>query len=263
MTTRPSGDLHRPADPPTYRLLVELPERWQSYIAYDDPSVFEGDADDDPWDRAAADDEIAKIHDQGYNLVGPADYPNDRDFGRFRGVDGHLITYVALRHDVLDVDKRAGLWRFLAPAGEEYLFARDREGVVWLPAHWADRTRDPNHEIDENDIRPSDNDTDPQNPPTADHCQTPPGWQPGHPAKPPSENLEHWDEAAYLRTIHALQHTGWTIEQPLDHIDRMGWFLEAWGPLSPFVVARTSPAPAPAPLRHHQAPTPCPYVECR
>ena len=231
----------QPADPPTFRLLVELPERWQAYIAYDDPTIFEDDEDDDPWGRAAADDEIARIQDQGYHLVGPADDPNDRDFGRFRGVDGHLITYVALRHDILDVDKRAGVWRFLAPSGEEYLFRLGRDGIVWLPAHWADRVRDPDYDLDENDIRPSDNRGDPQHPPAADISQTPPGWEPGYPADPPPEDLEHWDETACTAAVEALRRAGWAIEQPLDHIDRMGWFLQAWGP-----SARTS---SPVPRR--------------
>ena len=251
----------QPADPPTFRLLVELPERWQAYIAYDDPTIFEDNEDDDPWGRAAADDEIARIHDQGYHLVGPADDPNDRDFGRLRGVDGHLITYVALRHDILDVDKRAGVWRFLAPSGEEYLFRLGRDGIVWLPAHWADRVRNPDYDLDENDIRPSDNRGDPQHPPAADISQTPPGWEPGYPADPPPEDLEHWDETACTAAVEALRRAGWAIEQPLDHIDRMGWFLQAWGPLSPYVVTRTTPSTT-RPCEQHPD-IPCPYVECQ
>ena len=243
----------------TFRLLVELPERWRTYIANGDATCFEDDDPDDPWDRAAADAEIATIEAQGYYLVGPADEPNETEFGRFRGLHGTLITYIAHRHDVLDVDVDTGVWRFLAPAGDEYLLKRGREGIVWLPAHWADRVRDPDYEIDENDLRWPDDRGDPQHPPHVDESQTPPGWQRGYPADPPAEDLEHWDETAYLETVTDLGKTGWAIEQPLDHIDRMGWFRQAWGPLSPYVVTRIPATPG-KPRRYRPNPC-CPCVE--
>ena len=143
-TRRPQG--HHPADPEgpvnphqtrqgahpmsptprkpvdrTFRVLIDLPERWRSYITNDDRTCFEHDEPDDPWNQAAADREIARIEAEGCYLAGPADDPNEPELGRFGGIDGALITYIAHRHDVLDADTARGLWRFLAPNGEEYL----------------------------------------------------------------------------------------------------------------------------------------------
>ncbi|MDE0456066.1 MAG: hypothetical protein OXI15_02125 [Chromatiales bacterium] len=253
MTTR-----RKPVDE-TFRLLVELPERWQTYITYDDATCFEGDDADDPWGQAAADQEIAGIEARGYRLVGPADDLHRDELGRFRETRGPLITYVAHRDGILDADTDARVWRFLAPGGDEYLLLCGREGIVWLPAHWADRVRDPDHEIDENDLRWPDDRGDPQHPPHVDDNQTPPGWQRGYPADPPPEDIEHWDEAAYLETVASLREAGWTIEQSLDHIDRMGWFRQAWGPVTPYIVTRI---PAAEPRRYRPNPC-CPSVETR
>ena len=259
MSTRPTAP-RKPAEQ-TFRLLVELPERWQAYIAHGDATCFEGDDPDDPWSQAAADAEIATIEAQGYRLAGLADDPNRDELGRFGNTRGPLITYVAHRDGILEADADARVWRFLAPAGEEYLLRCGREGIVWLPAHWADRVRDPDYEIDENDLRWPDDRGDPQHPPHVDESQTPPGWQRGYPADPPSEDLEHWDEAAYLETVDELRKAGWAIEQPLDHIDRMGWFRQAWGPLTPYVVTRV-PAMPPESWRYRLNPC-CPCVESR
>ncbi|MCY4511582.1 MAG: hypothetical protein OXG35_32145 [Acidobacteria bacterium] len=245
----------------TFRVLIDLPERWRTYITNDDRTCFEHDEPDEPWNQAAADREIARIEAEGCYLAGPADDPNEPELGRFGGIDGALITYVAHRHDVLEADAARGLWRFLAPNGEEYLLKTGQEGIVWLPAHWASRVLDPTSEIDENDLRWPDDRGDPQHPPLVDENQTPPGWRRGYPAGPPPENLEHWDEAACLETIEALDKTGWTIEQPLEHVDRMGWFRRAWGPLSPCVVTRTQAA-ANEPRQDRPDPA-CPVVESR
>ena len=46
---------------PAFRITVELPAAWQSYIANNVADVFDDMDPDDPWNRAAADREAAKL----------------------------------------------------------------------------------------------------------------------------------------------------------------------------------------------------------
>lgn len=56
---------------PAFRITVELPAAWQSYIANHATDVFDDMEPDDPWNRAAADREAAKLEKEGYALLGP------------------------------------------------------------------------------------------------------------------------------------------------------------------------------------------------
>ena len=87
MTTSPPDRRLPPGSPP-FRVLLELPERWSTYIAYDDPTCFEDDDPDDPWGQAAADREIATLEAESYRLTGPADDPNEKEFARYNGLHG-------------------------------------------------------------------------------------------------------------------------------------------------------------------------------
>ena len=46
---------------PAFRITVELPAAWQSYIANNVTDVFDDMDPDDPWNRAAADREAASL----------------------------------------------------------------------------------------------------------------------------------------------------------------------------------------------------------
>ena len=116
---------------PAFRITVELPVAWQSYIANNAADVFDEMDPDDPWNRAAADREAAKHEKQGYVLLGPV-IGAEAEFGRHEGTLGAITTYEAVNHDVLAGDDAAGMWRF-RPAGSdaEHLILHRTEGVVW------------------------------------------------------------------------------------------------------------------------------------
>ena len=138
------------AGTPRVRLTVELPHKWSSYLVNDVPDAFDDDDADDPWDRAAADREIAKIEAEGYTIVGQA---GDGSFGRHGGTHGMLTTYQLVNHQAHADDAAAGLWRFMPPGTEsEYLILHDTEGITWLPAHWSHKLSDPRYVIDEIDL---------------------------------------------------------------------------------------------------------------
>ena len=137
---------------PAFRITVELPAAWQSYIANNTTDVFDDMDPDDPWNQAAADHEAAKLEKEGYALLGPM-IGAAAEFGRHEGTLGAITTYEAVNHDILTADDAAGMWRF-RPAGSEteYLILHGTEGVVWLPEHWRRKLADPACEIDECDI---------------------------------------------------------------------------------------------------------------
>ena len=214
---------------------MELPAAWQSYIANNVTDVFDDMDPDDPWNRAAADHEAAKLKEEGYAMVGPV-IGAEAEFGRYEGTLGAITTYEAVCLDVLDADEAAGMWRF-RPAGSEteYLILHRTEGVVWLPEHWRRKLADPACEIDECDIEWPDGDgDDPAQPPLTDLGEMTGDWDPRNRTLPP-QNLEVWDDDAYGRTAHALATRGWTLDQALD-ASRLGWFHGQWGPLRPYVL---------------------------
>ncbi len=220
---------------PAFRITVELPAAWQSYIANNVTDVFDDMEPDDPWNRAAADREAARLKKEGYALLGPV-IGAEAEFGRHQGTLGAIATYEAVNHDVLDGDEAAGMWRF-RPAGSEteYLILHRTEGVVWLPEHWRRKLADPACEIDECDIEwPDPAGDDPAQPPLTDLGEMPEDWDPRD-RTPPPQDLEVWDDRAYERTARALASRGWTLDQALDG-RRLGWFLGQWGPVRPYVV---------------------------
>ena len=222
---------------PAFRITVELPAAWQSYIANNVTDVFEDMEPDDPWNRAAADREAARLEKEGYALLGPV-IGAEAEFGRHQGTLGAIATYEAVNHDVLDGDEAAGMWRF-RPAGSdtEYLILHRTEGVVWLPEHWRRKLADPACEIDECDIEwPDPAGDDPAQPPLTDLGEMPGDWDPRD-RTPPPQDLGVWDDRAYERTTRALASRGWTLDQALNG-SRLGWFLGQWGPVRPYVVVR-------------------------
>ena len=173
---------------PAFRITVELPAAWQSYIANNVADVFDDMDPDDPWNRAAADHEAAKLENEGYALLGPV-IGAEAEFGRHDGTLGAITTYEAVNHDVLTADEDAGMWRF-RPAGSEteYLILHRTEGVVWLPEHWRHKLADPACEIDECDIEWPDGDgDDPAQPPLTDLGETPGDWDPRDRTPPPQD----------------------------------------------------------------------------
>ena len=225
---------------PAFRITVELPAAWQSYIANDAADVFDDMDPDDPWSRAAADHEAAKLEREGYAILGPV-IGAEAEFGRHEGTLGAITTYEAVNHEVLDGDAAAGMWRFRPAESEtEYLILHRTEGVVWLPEHWRRRLADPACELDEGDIEwpdPADNDpadNDPAQPPLTDLGEMPGDWDPRD-RTPPPQNLERWDAGAYERTAQSLAARGWTLDQALDG-SRLGWFHGQWGPLRAYVL---------------------------
>ena len=149
---RRQEDRTPPPGIPPFRITVELPAAWQSYIANNVTDVFDDMDPDDPWNQAAADQEAAKLEKEGYAILGPV-IGAEAEFGRHEGTLGAITTYEAVSHDVLDGDDAAGMWRF-RPAGSEteYLILHRTEGVVWLPEHWRRKLADPACEIDECDV---------------------------------------------------------------------------------------------------------------
>ncbi len=229
------------AGTPRVRLTVELPHKWSSYLVNDVPDAFDDDDADDPWDRAAADREIAKIEAEGYTIVGQA---GDGSFGRHGGTHGMLTTYQLVNHQAHADDAAAGLWRFMPPGTEsEYLILHDTEGITWLPAHWSHKLSDPRYVIDEIDLEWPDEDDDdrpdPNDPPWTDVAEMPPAWRLRRRSAPPPQDLEAWDEHAHQLAVRSLRARGWTLDQALDGC-RLGWFLEQWGPLRPYVAQRTN-----------------------
>ena len=217
---------------PAFRITVKLPAAWQSYIANHATEVFDNMDPDDPWNRAAADREGARLEEEGYTLLGPV-IGTEAEFGRYAGTLGAITTYEAVSHDVLD---DAGMWRF-RPAGSDtdYLILHRTEGVVWLPEHWRSKLADPAFEIDESHIEwPEPHDDDPAQPPLTDLGEMPEDWDPRDRPSPP-QDLEIWGDDAYARTAQALAARGWTLDQALDG-SRLGWFLGQWGPLRPYVL---------------------------
>ena len=220
---------------PAFRITVELPAAWQSYIANDVTDVFDDMDPDDPWNRAATDHEAARLEEEGYAILGPV-VGVEAEFGRYEGTLGAITTYEAVNHDVLDGDAAAGMWRF-RPAGSdtEYLILHRTEGVVWLPEHWRHRLADPDCELDEGDIEwPDPAGDDPAQPPLTDLGEMNENWDPRD-RTPPPQDLAVWDDGAYERTVQMLAARGWTLDQALDG-SRLGWFHGQWGPLRPYVL---------------------------
>ena len=232
---RRQEDRTPPPGIPAFRITVELPAAWQSYIANNVTDVFDDMDPDDPWNQAAADQEAAKLEKEGYAILGPV-IGAEAEFGRHEGTLGAITTYEAVNHDVLASDDAAGMWRF-RPAGSdtEYLILHGTEGVVWLPEHWRRKLADPACEIDECDIEwPDPAGDDPAQPPLTDLGEMPGDWDPRD-RTPPPQDLEVWGEEAYERTAQALAARGWTLDQALDG-SRLGWFHGQWGPLRPYVL---------------------------
>ncbi len=226
---------------PAFRITVELPAAWQSYIANNVADVFDDMDPDDPWNRAAADQEAARLEKEGYALLGPVT-GTEAEFGEYEGTLGNIATCEAVNHDVLAGDEAAGMWRFRPPGSDtEYLILHRTEGVVWLPEHWRLKLADPACEIDEGDIEwpdPAGDDPDPARPPLTDLGEMPDDWDPRG-RTPPPQDLELWDDDACERTARTLAARGWTLAQALDG-SRLGWFHGQWGPLRPYVLKRDS-----------------------
>ncbi len=222
---------------PAFRITVELPAAWQSYIANNAADVFDDMERDDPWNRAAADHEAAKLEEEGYALLGPV-IGTEAEFGRHEGTLGAITTYEAVNHEVLAGDEAAGMWRFRPPGSEtEYLILHRTEGVVWLPEHWRRKLADPAYAIDEGDIEwPDPADSDPAQPPITDLGEMNEGWDPRD--RTPPQDLAVWDDDAYERTARTLAARGWTLDQTLDG-SRLGWFHGQWGPLRAYVLTNS------------------------
>lgn len=221
---------------PRFRITIELPALWDSYLVNRVPDAFEDAEPDDPWNRAAADRAAADLENQGYDIVGPA-AGAETELGRYDGTSGGICEYEAVNRDVLATDADAGLWRFIQPHTEsEYLILQRGEGIVWLPENWRHKLADSAHEIDEADLVWPDTDADPNRPAPADIDEMPRDWR--YP-EPPPQDLDAWNGDAYRRTVAALAARGWSLDQALDGT-RLGWFLGRWGPVAPYVA--THPA---------------------
>ena len=220
---------------PAFRITVELPAAWQSYIANNAADVFDDMDPHDPWNRAAADREAARLEEEGYALLGPV-IEAEAEFGRHEGTLSAITTYEAVTQDVLAGDEAAGMWRFRPPESEtEHLILAPTEGVVWLPEHWRCKLADPACAIDEGDIEwPDPADSDPAQPPLTDLGEMNEGCDPRDRTQPP-QDLAVWDDYAYERTVQALAARGWTLDQALDG-SRLGWFHGQWGPLRAYVL---------------------------
>ena len=181
---------------PRFRITIELPALWDSYLVNRVPDTFEDAEPDDPWNRAAADRAAADLENQGYVIVGLA-AGAETEFGRYDGTSGGICEYEAVNRDVLAADADAGLWRFIQPHTEsEYLILQRGEGIVWLPENWRHKLADPACEIDEADLVWPHTDADPNHPAPADVDEMPRDWRC---PEPPPQDLDAWNGDAYRR----------------------------------------------------------------